>query len=75
MNNIAVANETIKITADGYYENDGKKITLPEYDYSEVKVYSPEKGNELIKNIVIPDAQMCRITVTSEDSFTAAGRF
>lgn len=29
MNNIAVANETIKITAEGFYEKDGKQMKLP----------------------------------------------
>lgn len=75
MNNIAVANETIKITAEGCYEKEGKKIALPECDYSAVTVYSPEKGAELVSKTVIPDAPMCKITVTTEDSFGAAGRF
>ena len=29
MNNIAVANETIKITSEGLYEKDGKRVELP----------------------------------------------
>ena len=75
MNNIAVANETIKITAEGYYEADGKRIDLPKCDYAAVIVYSPEKGAELVNKTVIPDAPMCQITVTTEDSFGAAERF
>ncbi len=75
MNNIAVANETIKITAEGCYEKDGKKISLPECDYAAVIVYSPEKGTELVCKTVIPDAPVCQITVTTEDSFEASGRF
>ena len=75
MNNISIANETIKITADGFYELDGKRIELPHNDYSAVEVITPENGAELVKNIVIPDGGMCSITVTTEDSFTAASRF
>ena len=75
MNNIAVANETIKITADGFYEKDGKRVELPKNDFTAVTAYSPEKGAELLKNTVIPDGKICEITVTTEDSFTAASRF
>ena len=75
MNNITVANETIKITAEGYYETNGKKVVLPEYDYTAVIVYSPEKGSETVNKTVIPDAPVCQITVTTEDSFGAAARF
>ncbi len=75
MNNIAVANETIKITADGFYEKDGKRVELPKSDFTAVIAYSPEKGAELLKNTAIPDSDMCVITVTTEDSFAATSRF
>ena len=75
MNNITIANETIKITADGFYEKDGKRVELPKKDFTAVVAYSPEKGDELLKKTVIPDWKMCEITVTSEDSFEAASRF
>ena len=75
MNNIAVANETIKITAEGFYKKDGKRVDLPKNNYRAVIVYSPEKGEELMKSTVIPDGEICGISVTAEDSFAAAGRF
>ena len=75
MNNITIANETIKITADGFYEKDGKRVELPKYSFTAVTAYSPEKGAELLKNTDVPDGKMCEITVTSEDSFNAASRF
>jgi len=65
MNNITIANETIKITADGFYEKDGKRVELPKNDFTAVVAYSPEKGAELLKNMVIPDGKMCEITVTT----------
>ena len=75
MNNIAIANETIKITADGFYEKDGKRVELPKHSFTSVIAYSPEKGAELLKNTAVPDGKMCEITVTTEDSFSAASRF
>ncbi|HNZ99870.1 TIGR02452 family protein [Ruminococcus sp.] len=75
MNNIAIANETMKITADGFYELGGKKIELPREDTSAVEVWAPEKGAALLESLVIPEGDMCTITVTREDSFTAASRF
>lgn len=75
MNNIAIANETIAITAAGFYELDGRRIDLPETDYSAVEVWSPEKGADLVAATAIPDSPLCGITVTTEDSFAAARRF
>ena len=75
MNNIAIANETMKITAEGFYELGGKKIELPCEDTSAVEVWAPEKGAALVESLVIPEGDMCSITVTKEDSFTAASRF
>lgn len=75
MNNISIANETIKITADGYYEIDGKRIELPHINFSEVEVITPEEGAELVRNTAVPDGKMCSITVTAEDTFATASRF
>lgn len=75
MNNISVANETIKITAEGFYEVGGKRIELPKKDFTAVEVWSPESGEKLVNETVIPEGDMCSITVTTEDSFAAASRF
>jgi uncharacterized protein (TIGR02452 family) len=75
MNNISIANETIKITAEGFYELEGRRIDLPKTAPAAVEVWSPEKGAELLAGTIIPEGDMCDITVTTEDSFAAAGRF
>ena len=75
MNNIAIANETIKITTEGFYEKNEKRVELPKNNFTAVTTYSPQKGDELLKNTPIPDGKICEITVTTEDSFTAANRF
>lgn len=74
MNNITIANETIKITENGFYELNGKRIDIVG-DSRAVEVISPQKGAELIEKLIISGDEMCSITVTKEDSFSAAGRF
>lgn len=74
MNNIAIAKETIEITNKGSYTLDDREVKLPKHDFAAVVVYSPEKGAELLK-LRIPDEELCRVTVTAEDSFQAAQRF
>ena len=44
MNQIAVANETIRITERGCYEVNGKTVSLPALDYRKVLVITPEQG-------------------------------
>lgn len=74
MNNIAIAKETIKITKNGFYMLSGKEIQLIGGDHRAVDVYSPERGAALVRNIAI-SGDMCRVTVTTEDSFQAAHRY
>lgn len=66
MNNISIANETIKITADGFFELNGKRIELPVNGCEEVEVITPAEGAELVKNTIISSERMCEITVTTE---------
>ena len=86
MNNIAIANETMRITKKKEYELDGRLVRLPDADYEEVIVISPEAGQELL-NIDSKDSKsmgendeedkrkgMCRISITTEDSFQAGRR-
>lgn len=76
MNNIAIANETIRITSQRYYQCGGQKIVFPEADYSAVEVITPERGAQLLQ-AAVSGAQAeypCRISVTNEDSFAAAQR-
>lgn len=48
MNYISVAQETKKIIRNREYEINGKTIKLPELDYEEVDVISPQLGEELL---------------------------
>lgn len=75
MNNIAIANETIAITAAGFYELGGRRIDLPKADFTAVEAWSPEKGAALVAATAIPESPPCGISVTTEDSFAAARRF
>ena len=76
MNNISIANQTIKITGEKQYTVGEKTIRLPESDYSKVIVYSPEEGEELLQWDITEAFQesMCKINVINEDSFQAAGK-
>ena len=77
MNNIKIANETIKITSAGKYTVSEKTIALPNLDYKDALVYSPEKGKELLISDISeePNDKLCKISVVNEDSFQAARRF
>lgn len=77
MNNIKIANETIKITSARKYTLSGKEIAMPDLDYAKAEVYSPEKGKELLSSDISQESngKMCKITVVNEDSFRAASRF
>ena len=75
MNNIAIAKETIKITAQRSYILDGKEIKLPEGEYEKALVFSPKMGEELLKKNIPQEGELCRISVTTEDSFQAAHRY
>ena len=44
MNNISIANETIKITADGFFELDGKRVELPVKGCEDVEVITPPRA-------------------------------
>ena len=76
MNNIAIANETIKITAEGQYSADGRTIKLPAEDVSAVEVITPAMGEVMLKEDIsaFETGIPCVIEVTCEDSFQAAKR-
>ena len=73
MNNIDAARETIKITADRKYDLNGRTIELPDIDLEEVKVISPEDGQDLLNRDIsgFMSDSMCRITINTKDSFEA----
>ncbi len=70
MNVISVAKETKKIIKEDKYVLNGTTIYLPALDYTDVQVYSPESGENLLKrntqnNIKTADD----ISILAEDSF------
>lgn len=77
MNNIAIAKDTIRITQAGEYQCGGQTVRLPDCDASAVTVITPDMGAKLLETV--PDVEKCvppcSITVTTEDSFSAAQRF
>ena len=85
MGNIEIAKQTIKITKEGKYTLNGRDISLPSLDFLEVNVISPEDGKALLERdlssfskdaeSVQDKAQMCKITITTEDSFQAGRRY
>lgn len=79
MNNIDIAKQTLQIIKDGQYEVDGEVIHLPEGDYEDVIVYSPDAGAQVVDKISTEISEksdkLFKITITTEDSFQAARRY
>lgn len=72
MNNISIARETIRITEQGSYALNGKTVSLPDMNFRQVTVLTPEQGAALTAAFQPRKDAMCRIEVTAEDSFSAA---
>lgn len=77
MNNIELAQDAMCITKNCKYEKNGVTIPLPDLNYSAVEVYSSARSTALVSAFCpAEDAQqLCRITVTKEDSYAAAQTF
>ena len=76
MNNIAIAQETIKITGRREYQYHGETVRLPAKDYDSVVVITPELAQELLSD-PLPEPERnspCKTEVTTEDTFAAAQR-
>lgn len=74
MNNISIANETLKIIKNGGYTLNGREIKFPGGGYSAVWVYSPER----LAAVTLPapeKEELCRFEVINADSFEAAKKF
>ena len=71
--NMKIAEETMRITKQGWYEKNGRKIELPNVDYSRVIVIDPLEGDSfedlVITNIDDIDG---KIYIVEADSFAAA---
>lgn len=76
-NNIAIGNETIKVTKEGRYTIGENSIELVCGDYTEVEVYSPKRIQAIMddedhsfSNVAKTSAK-CAIKVVNDDSFQA----
>lgn len=77
MNNIAIANETMKICEAEQYEIDGMTVRFPAGDFKAVEVLNVAAGKELLgKPVTVPDGKpMCKISIINSDSYAAAKRY
>lgn len=73
LNLISAAKEAINITEAKKYQCGDNEVLLPDLDYSHVIVISPETGDKLISAGRDADEDGCRICVSRESSFGAAG--
>lgn len=74
VNNIEIANETMKITEQGFYEVSGNRIEFDKEEHTGVTVYSPKDGEDLLKKYssFFESGKLCRFKVINADSFEAA---
>lgn len=77
MNNIQIAKETMRITREGKYSFDGREIELPEADYEEVIVITPEDGQRFLEEDLssYKSSEMCGIRVINADSYQAGREY
>ena len=75
MNNLQIAKETIRITKEKRYVLNGQEIRLPKEETEQVIVIAPD--NNRSENYFSGDLHtpMCKISVSSLDSFGAAKRY
>ena len=74
MNLATIAKETIKITAEKRYQIGENVCSLPEMDFQEVIVCSPEDGQKLLNedDAVFHPSEFCKIIIENCDSYQSA---
>ena len=77
MNNIAIANETLRITKEGKYIFEGEEILFPDVDIKDVIVISPEDGESLTSDdySYLKKNDLCNICIENKDSFEAGRKY
>lgn len=77
MNNIAVGNEALKITKEKQYTVNGNTVTLPDVDYEEVIVITPEDGLAFLSEGMgaYKKDDLCKISVVNMDSYQAGRQY
>ena len=74
---VSIANETIYITQKKEYQFNGDWIRMPDANYKEVLVYTPDAGDILLKEDITKyqKTNMCSFEVCNDDSFAAAAKY
>lgn len=74
MNNISIANDTLKIIKNGAYTYEGREVVFPDKSYYDADVYSPSR----LEEIKLPEPEkdeMCVFETVNADSFEAARKY
>lgn len=69
-----IIKQTLQINKEKEYQLEGETIYLPQKDYEQVEVYSPQAGKELLEWDMTETYRdgLCRISVINADSYQAA---
>ena len=69
-----IIKQTLQINKEKEYQLEGETIYLPQKDYEQVEVYSPEAGKELLEwdMMEVYRDGFCKISVINADSYQAA---
>lgn len=70
--NRRVARETVLITEQGFYLKDGERVDLLDENFGETVVILPDDATEFEKHLPQPPKDFADISITNEDSFSAA---
>ena len=70
--NRRVARETRLITEQGFYLKDGERVDLVGENFGEAVVILPDDAAEFSKHLPQPSKDFADISITNEDSFSAA---
>jgi len=77
MNNIALGKEAVRITKEKKYKINGNIVMLPDEDYEEVIVITPDDGIALLSDGTgaFRQEKMCNISVENMDSYQAGRQY
>ena len=77
MNNIALGKEAVLITKEKKYIINGNIVKLPDVDYEEVIVITPDEGMALLSDgtEAFRQEKMCNISVVNMDSYQAGRQY
>ena len=70
--NLRVAHETMLITEQGFYIKESKRIDLSGGNFGEAVIILPDDAVEFEKHLPQPPKDFADISITNEDSFSAA---